>query len=66
MKIIDLNLPDLSDHPPAPQLTFEQFEAWVCREIGPALAQLGESTPEKLREHFLRNEGRMGEFRYDG
>lgn len=66
MSILDIELPDLSGHPPAPKLTFEQYQRWVCEEIGPALAAAGEMTPEKLREDFLRNEGRMDEFIYQG
>ena len=63
---MNIEIPDLSDHPPAPKLTFEQYQRWVCEEIGPQLAQAGEMTPEKLREDFKRNEGSMQEFRFDG
>lgn len=62
MKIIDIEFPELSDHPPAPKLTFEQYQRWVCEEIGPQLAEAGEMTPEKLREDFIKNEGSMQEF----
>jgi hypothetical protein len=66
MNILEIDLPDLSGHAPAPQLNFEQFQRWVCEEIGPALAESGEMTPERIRQDFLQNEGRMGEFHYDG
>lgn len=66
MSMIDIDLPDLSCHPKAPRLTFEQYQRWVCEEIGPELAAAGEMTPEKLRKDFMNNEGRMDEFRYDG
>lgn len=61
MSILEINLPDLSGHPPAPRLTFEQYQRWICEEIGPALAAAGEMTSEKLREDFMRNEGRQTE-----
>lgn len=61
MNIPDLELPDFSGHPPAPKLTFEQYQHWVCEEIVPALARQGEMTTEKLIRDFLRNEGRQTE-----
>lgn len=64
MNILDINLPDLSGHPPAPKLTFEQYQRWICEEIGPQLAEKGEMTPEKLRAEFMLNEGQMEEFRF--
>lgn len=66
MSILDIDLPDLSGHPPAPKLTFEQYQRWICEEIGPALAAAGEMTPEKLRAEFMENEGRMEEFHFYG
>ncbi len=64
--MLDIELPDLSDHPPAPRVSFELYERWICEEIGPALAAAGEMTPEKLRADFMQNEGRMEAFRFDG
>lgn len=66
MTLPDLNLPDLSGHPPPPRVSFELYERWICEEIGPMLAADGQMTPEKLREEFMRNEGSMPEFRFDG
>ena len=66
MNVLDLNLPDLSDHPPAPRVDSGTYQKWGCEFIGPMLAEQGEMTPEKIRETFLRNEGRMEPFHYDG
>jgi hypothetical protein len=63
MSIDDLKLPDLSDHPPPPQLSYEEYYHWVFEEIVPELARRGEMTGEKLTADFMRNEGRMEEFR---
>ena len=32
MKLNDLNLPDLSDHPPPPQVDLGIYEAWIRGE----------------------------------
>lgn len=63
MKIDDLILPDLSGHPPPPQLSYEQYQQWILGEIIPDLARRGEMTLEKLIADFRNNEGRMTEFR---
>jgi hypothetical protein len=57
----ELDLPDFSNHPPAPRLTFEQYQRWVCEEIVPELARRGEMTPEAVLADFMRNEGRQTE-----
>ena len=59
MNVPELELPDFSGHPPAPKMTFAQFQHWVCEEIVPELARCGEMTREKLIADFLRNEGRQ-------
>lgn len=64
MKIIDLNLPELSDHPAEPRITLGEFEAWVCGDA--ATRTRAEMTDEEIHEHFMQNEGRMKQFRYDG
>jgi hypothetical protein len=61
MSVLDIDLPDFSGHPPAPKMTFEQYQRWVCEEIVPELVRRGEMTREKLIEDFLRNEGRQTE-----
>jgi hypothetical protein len=61
MNALDLELPDFSNHPPPPKLTFEQYEKWVCEEIVPELARRGEMTREKLIADFMKNEGRQTE-----
>jgi hypothetical protein len=63
MNPLDFDLPDFSSHPPPPKLTFEEYQRWICEEIVPELARRGEMTLEKLRDDFMRNEGRMKEFR---
>lgn len=54
---LDLNFPNMSDHPPTPQMSFEEYERWIFEEIIPMHARRGEMTIEKLREDFMRNEG---------
>ena len=55
----DLTFPDFADHPPPPQLTYEQYQQWVCGDIIPDLARRGEMTEEKLIADFMNNEGRV-------
>jgi len=62
MKIIELNLPDLSNHPPEPQVDLGVFEAWVRGDS--ATRTRSEMTDDEIHEHFMNNEGRMAEFRY--
>jgi len=61
MNTLDLKLPGFSAHPPAPKMTFEQYQRWICEEIIPEIARRGEMTEEWRREDFLRNEGRQTE-----
>lgn len=58
----NMNLPDLTGHPPPPRLSFEEYERWICGEIIPMLAARGEMTDEKLIEDFMNNEGRVREW----
>jgi hypothetical protein len=64
LDIMEMKLPDLSGHPPPPHLSFEEYQRWVFEEIVPELARRGEMTKEKLIADFMRNEGRMKEFKY--
>jgi len=59
MSVAGLKFPDFSDHPPPPQLTYEEYQRWVCEDILPELARRGEMTEEKLIAHFMSNEGRV-------
>ncbi len=61
MNILELELPDLSGHPPTPKLTFEQYQRWICEEIGPMLARQGKFSREELIADFMKNEGRQTE-----
>lgn len=61
MNVIDLDLPDFSDHPPPPKLNFEQYQRWICEAIVPMLAREGKMTDEELIADFMRNEGRQTE-----
>jgi hypothetical protein len=64
MKIIELNLPDLSDHPAPPQADLGVFESWVRGDA--ATRTRAAMTDEEIIADFMNNEGRMKEFRYDG
>jgi hypothetical protein len=64
MKIIELNLPDLSDHPAPPQVDLGVFESWVRGDA--ATRTRAAMTDEEIIADFMNNEGRMKEFRYDG
>lgn len=59
MKVIDLNLPDLSDHPPPPRLTLEQYERWIleCHRLN----ERRPMTDEEIIADFMKNEGRQTE-----
>jgi hypothetical protein len=64
MKIIELNLPDLADHPAPPQVDLGVFESWVRGDA--ATRTRAAMTDDEIVADFMKNEGRMGEFRYDG
>jgi hypothetical protein len=57
-----LDLPDWSQHPPSPRMSFEEYQHWICCEVIPAAVARGEMTPEKLFEDFRRNEGSVKEW----
>ncbi len=61
MRFPDLDLGNFSDHPPAPKLSFEQYEQWICGEIVPMLARAGKLTDAEILADFMRNEGRQVE-----
>lgn len=59
MNILDMELPDLSGHPPPPQLTLGQYEHWVLE-----MSRCGMRKPmtdEEMKADFLRNEGSQTE-----
>lgn len=58
---LDLKFPDWSDHPPAPKLSFAEYEAWVLGFVLPRLAAAGKWTPEAIREDFRERNGTMTE-----
>jgi len=62
--MIDLDLPDGSDHPPPPSVTLDVFERWVIEVFIPDAIARGELTQESaIRDFEENNEGRMPEFR---
>lgn len=62
MKIIELNLPDLSDHPAPPQVDLGVFESWVRGDA--ATRTRAAMSDEEIIADFMNNEGRMKEFRF--
>lgn len=62
MKIIELNLPDLSDHPVPPQVDLGVFESWVRGDA--ATRTRAAMSDEEIIADFMNNEGRMKEFRF--
>lgn len=59
MKVIDLNLPDFSDHPPPPQLTLDVYEKWVLEMY--AKSKYPTMSREEMLEEWMRNEGSQTE-----
>lgn len=59
MKIIDLDLPDLSNHPPPPHVSLEVYEKWVFEWI--KCSRHRPMTDEELLADFMRNEGSQTE-----
>ena len=53
----DFELPDLSGHPPAPKLSFAEYERWILDMA----AARGPMTKEEAIADFMRNEGRQTE-----
>lgn len=64
--MIDIDIPDLGDHPSAPSVSLATFERWVIEAFIPQAIERGELTQESAITSFEQNEGRMEEFRYDG
>jgi hypothetical protein len=59
MNIPDLDLPDLSGHPPPPQVTLEVYEKWVFELLASGMRK--EMTDEEIIADFMRNEGSQTE-----
>ena len=59
MNVIDLDLPDFSNHPPPPRLTLEQYEKWIFEMLASGMRP--ERTPEEEEAEWLRNEGSQKE-----
>ena len=57
MNVLDLNLPDLSGHPPPPKLSFEEYEHWICEIAKQRLVPDAPKTWEEFRAEFMKNEG---------
>jgi hypothetical protein len=64
--MIDIELPDLRGHPPAPTVDLVTYERWVIEVFIPQAIARGELTQESAIADFMNNEGRMKEFRYNG
>lgn len=64
--MIELDLPDLSDHPPSPTVDLPTYERWVIDIFIPQAIARGDLTQESAIANFEQNEGRMKEFRFDG
>ena len=62
MNLLDLEFEDMSDHPPPPHLSFEEYQRWIFEDIVPMMAARGEMTEEKLIADFMNNEGRVTEW----
>jgi hypothetical protein len=62
--MIDIELPDLGGHPPAPTVDLVTFERWVIEVFIPQAIARGELTQESAIADFMQNEGRMKEFRF--
>ncbi len=59
--MIDIELPNLSRHPPAPAVDLATYERWVIDVWIPQAIASGELTHESFIEHFKNNEGRQKE-----
>ena len=59
MNIIDLNLPDLSNHPPPPQVGLDVYEKWVFELLACGMRPV--MTDEQLIADFMKNEGSQTE-----
>lgn len=59
MNVIDLELPDLSGHPPPPQVTIDVYEKWVFELLASGMRP--PMTNEHIIADFMQNEGRQTE-----
>jgi hypothetical protein len=59
MNVIDLDLPDFSDHPPPPRLTLAQYEKWVLEVY--AKSKYPNMSHEEMLAEWMRNEGSQTE-----
>jgi hypothetical protein len=59
MKILEIDLPDFSGHPPPPKMTLEQYEKWVLEMY--AKSKYPTMSREEILEEWLRNEGSQTE-----
>jgi hypothetical protein len=59
--MIEIELPNLSAHPPAPAMDLATFERWVIDVWIPQAIASGELTDETFITHFQNNEGRQKE-----
>lgn len=57
--MIDIELPDLGGHPPAPEVSLATFERYVLDVFIPNAIASGELTKESAISHFMNNEGRQ-------
>jgi hypothetical protein len=57
----ELELPDLSDHPPAPSVDLKTFERWVIGVFIPQAIASGELTQASAIARFEDSEGRQTE-----
>lgn len=59
MNIIDLDLPDLSGHPPPPQVSLDVYEKWVLEML--ACGMRKPMSEDEMLAEWLRNEGSQTE-----
>jgi hypothetical protein len=59
MSADDLDLPDLSGHPPPPEMTLGQYEKWVFEMY--AKSKYPTMSHEEMLKEWMRNEGSQTE-----
>lgn len=62
--MIDIELPDLGGHPPAPTVALVTFEHRDIEVFIPQAIARGELTQESAIADFMNSEGRMKESRF--
>lgn len=55
MNVINLNLPDFSDHPPPPQVNLAAYEKWMFELLACGMRPV--MTDEQMIADFKKNEG---------